>query len=362
MNIEKHDFLIINLCYMYLDFESLSNLSLTSKSINNYINSVFFIKKIHDTNFKEIDNINSTTNSDSSGNTSNIENRRNKEKYKKIGDNISIKSKDTSLSSNTTNTSSNKINLTVQNQNTGKNEETNNQSYFGYVGSMFSTINKYTIGTLGTLTNIGYNTEVHKKTDSEIFFENKELVKLFKLKLSYWEDILEEMLNQKTLLNTIDINNKYIGNLKNERLRSMRMKNNLKLEEYKENLDSNNKMTPQLIEMYNVKLKYKLEEMTVKKDGLLTEIKKVEEEINSILETDKRESLSMFKLQRYLESFFEDEKIYKNFTLNNDIVFKTNKNTEEIIKKDSYRLMIEQFNPLSLYYKERNVSKRKVNY
>lgn len=361
MNLEKNDFLLINSCYAYLNIESLSNLSLVSKNINAYMNSIFFIKKIYENSIKEIDNLTNKSDSNNSNNTNNTNINLKKEKYTKIKDNISIKSKDTSLSSNTNTTktsSDNKIANNNKEQQQDPNTNVNNNSYFGYVGNMFSTINHYTIGTIGTIVNLGYSAEKVKKTESDIFYEDKELLKSFKLKLSYWEDILEEMLNQKTLMNTIDITNKYIGNLKNERLKSMRNKNNLKyqLEDFKENFDSNAKMTPQILEMYNGKLKLKIEEMSVKKNGLIAEIKKVEDVINSTLIQDKKDSLCIFKLQRYLDNFFDDEMIYKNYSANEDFVYRSNKNTNEVIKKDNYRLMVEQFNPLALYYKERSIS------
>ncbi len=165
-----------------------------------------------------------------------------------------------------------------------KEDKSSSNGYgFGLISNIFSTINDYTYGAL-----------VNKKQKETSLDDIK--FKEIKEKLSYWEEILEEILNQKTLEITIIANRKVVEEI------------------YDQKINITKKSLPEKAldeRVLNNKYKQNEKELLTKKDSFVNEYNKLKAEIEELEKKEKEDEIQLFKIKLFFETLINKDVITK---------------------------------------------------
>ena len=164
-----------------------------------------------------------------------------------------------------------------------KNINSSSKSIFSVFGNIMSTINDYTYGAITSQSNVS-----NEKT-----YSNEEIISM-KEKLSFWEEILEEQLNQRTLQTTIKENRKVIDNI--YFIKSELAKNINKTEE----------------EKINKKLKEKSKADLNEKISLEKMIMNLNEEIEALNKEESSNNEKLHQIQAYIKDNANQIKVYED--------------------------------------------------
>lgn len=317
------------LCYLqiikYLDVESLLNFSSSCKKHNQIINSVMCLCSI----------ISSNNNGTCINNWNNLAKNFDAKSLKSKYSNVTKQTEISKLSKATTNinnsstqNTNNLVNANNINHNTGN---SSNPTFFNMMGSMFSTLNNYTLGAFMNTSTLDTSSLKNPNDQFTSFFKTQNAVDLFYDKLYLWEEILDQILNQKTLISTIKENNRYMSELREQKqMKSLKTASSLsknplvKAKTGKSNYSITNTFLNKMEFNFNsdenheilmLKNKYllkQIEELQVKKDMLIKQIDISTQEVELLNEENTNNEIKLYKLNRFFKNNFKDADIKEN--------------------------------------------------